>query len=222
MRTRPAPSFTRETGGITILVALMLLVLLTIAAVGMSRNSFRETVISGTARQGSMTRNVGDSGVEWSVFWLDLNNVTSPTATAAALRTCRENLLLNSNAAGLPWDPYNPPDANPATTYTYGSYNTSSPPAPPADMTLPPQTSSGGVTTTMGYSVALTRMGKLPITGMSQTADSSGFTPARGGINKQAPDLWAVRSDARVTVGSGPLAPTFVHAKEAWISTPVQ
>jgi hypothetical protein len=33
-----------QSGGITILVALMLLVFLTIVAVGMSRNSFREVV----------------------------------------------------------------------------------------------------------------------------------------------------------------------------------
>ena len=41
MRPRSASAFTAETGGTTILVVLMMLVLLTIAAIGMSRNAFR-------------------------------------------------------------------------------------------------------------------------------------------------------------------------------------
>jgi Tfp pilus assembly protein PilX len=40
-----------QTGAITIMVALMLLVLLTLSAIGMSRNSFREVVNSAFSRQ---------------------------------------------------------------------------------------------------------------------------------------------------------------------------
>jgi len=61
-------------------------------------------------------------------------------------------------------------------------------------------------------------MGKLPVTDISQGSGSGAFTPASGGPLRQAPDLWAVRSDAQVQQGSV----TFIHAKEAWISTPVQ
>ena len=50
-----------QRGGITIIVTLMLLVLLTISAVAMSRNAFREVVISGTTRQGSMVRNMPEA-----------------------------------------------------------------------------------------------------------------------------------------------------------------
>jgi hypothetical protein len=211
MRTRPAQGFRSETGGTTIMVSLMLLVLLTIAAIGMSRNSFREAVISGTSRQGSQVRNTGDSGIEWSIFWMDPTNTTSPTPTASALKNLKTQLLLNANQSGVPYDPN-----------TGGVYNTVNPPSPPADLALPSVTSSTGTVTQLGYTIALTRMGKLPVTDMSQTADASGFRPAAGGEIRQAPDLWAVRSDARVTVGVGTFAPTFIHAKEAWISTPVQ
>jgi Tfp pilus assembly protein PilX len=209
MHTLSSAKASRQTGGITILVVLMLLVLLTIAAVGMSRNSFREAVISGTARQGSMVRNVGDSGIEWSLFWIFAENTTAPTATATGLKNLKTYLGQNPSLAGSPYDPS-----------TLGPYNTVNPPAAPADLALPQETSSAGTVTTLGYSIALTRMGKLAVANTSQTADSSGFQPARGGENKPAPDLWAVRSDARVSIGSGSFAPTFIHAKEAWISTP--
>lgn len=210
MRTRQSLPFTRETGGTTIMVTLMLLVLLTMAAVGMSRNSFREAVISGTSRQGSMVRNAGDSGIEWSLFWMYDGNTTSPSATATALGTLKRQLLVASSQSGVPYDPN-----------TLAPYSTTNPPAIPADLYIPPVVTSSGTYSTIGYSIALTRMGKLAITGQSQTADASGYTPAKGGENKPAPDLWAVRSDARVTVGSGTFAPTFIHAKEAWISTPI-
>lgn len=209
-RTSRSP-FHSQAGGITILVALMLLVLLTVAAVGMSRNAFRETVISGTVRQGALSRNVGDSGIEWSIFWLYPNNSTTPSVTAQALKNLQLQLLVSDNQSGIPYDPT-----------TLAPYNTTSPPPYPADLALPTQINASGQPTTMGYSVALTRMGKLPVMDSSQSADSSGLKTVIGGSPRMAPDLWAVRSDARVTVGTGLLAPTFVHAKEAWVSTPVQ
>ena len=156
-----------------------------------------------------MVRNMGDSGIEWSLFWMD--QTTAGSGTALALKNLKTQLLVNADQSGVPYDPN-----------TLAPYNTANPPAVPADLQLPVITSSTGTVTHLGYSVALTRMGKLPVTDMSQTADASGFRPAAGGEIKQAPDLWAVRSDARVTVGSGTFAPTFIHAKEAWISTPVQ
>ena len=64
-------------------------------------------------------------------------------------------------------------------------------------------------------------MGKLPIMNMSQGTGPASFSPAQGTESKQAPDLWALRSDSQVQVGSGLLATRFFHSKEAWISTPV-
>jgi Tfp pilus assembly protein PilX len=204
-KTDHTPSSSPQTGGITILVALSLLVLLTIAAVGMSRNSFREVIISGTSRQGAMVRNAADAGIEWSIYWLDLSNAPSATLTGIKLQTLKNKLLQDDTLAGKAYD-----------VHTGNIY-------PPLITSL----QSDQIFTTVpgssqGFSIAMTRMGKLPITDTSQGTTQAGFTPAQGGISKQAPDLWAVRSDGELKVGTGLLAPTFVHSKEAWITTPIQ
>ncbi len=198
----------RERGGITILVALMLLVFITIVAVGMSRNSFREIVISGTSRQGALVRDTADSGIEWSIFWMDLENAKSSTDTAASLAALKTALLQDPSLSGKPYD---------ASQATPTLYDISSPPSAPADLTW---TSVGGTDFDASVSIALTRMGKLPITNMSQGLGPGAFAPAQGNENKQAPDLWAIRSDAQISTGL--LGSTFIHSKEAWITTPVQ
>lgn len=190
-----------QAGGITILVALMLLVLLTIAAVGMSRNSFREIVTSGFSRQGAMARNVADSGLEWSIHWIDLENGKSATAGASLqLASQKTRLLMDDTLSGVAKDITSGGNYSPG-----GSLQ--------SDLKL-----SGPTGVTQGFTIGLTRMGKLPVTDLSQGSGSGAFTPASGGPLLQAPDLWAVRSDAQVQQG----AVTFIHAKEAWISTPVQ
>ncbi len=188
-------------GGITILVALSLLVLLTIAAVSMSRNSFREIVISGTSRQGAMARNSADSGIEWSLYWMDLANTPSASGTGTLLATLKTKLLRNDSLAGQPYDVIS------QNLYTA-----------PSTALQGDQTFSTVPGTTQAFSIALTRMGKLPITDMSQGVTQGTFSPAQGGIANQAPDLWAFRSDGQVKVSSV----TFNHSKEAWITTPVQ
>ncbi|MBP7617203.1 MAG: hypothetical protein KA743_01730 [Geothrix sp.] len=194
-----------QAGGITIIVTLMLLVLLTVAAMGMSKNAIRELAISGTSRQGSMARNVADSGIEWSVYWLDVKNSPSSTGTALGLANLKSKLAQDDTLSGRAYSPID-----------QGLYPTATLPTPPTDMVL------GAVSgTTQGYTVALTRMGKLPIMNMSQGTGPASFSPAQGTESKQAPDLWALRSDSQVQVGSGLLATRFFHSKEAWISTPV-
>lgn len=188
-----------QAGAITILVALMLLVLLTIAAFGMSRNALRDIAISGTTRQGAMARNVADSGIEWSIYYLDPINHPGTTASSTNLQTLASTLLAG-NLCGVPYDvTSHAPSTLPNTTTL------------PADLQVP--AGSGN-----GTNLALTCMGKLPTTGTSQTAGSvgTGNTPASGFVTLTNPDLWAIRSDAQVN--QGPIM--FIHSKEAWISTP--
>jgi hypothetical protein len=189
-----------QTGGITMIVALMLLVLLTVASVAMSRNSLREIVTSGFSRQGAMARNVADSGIEWSIHWFDLENGKLASNAAANLVHEKAVLLMDDTLSGIAKD-----SVTGANYVPGGSLQT--------DMSIP-----GPTGVTQGFTLGLTRMGKLPITGTSQGAGPSAYTPASGGPLKQAPDLWAIRSDAQVQQGSV----TFVHAKEVWLSTPVQ
>ena len=204
------PRFHAETGGITILVVLMLLVLLTIAAIGMSRNSLREVVSSGTVRQGAMVRNTADAGVEWSIYWLDIQNSGTAAGTALNMKNLKLTLLEHDDYSGVPYDVY------------YQAPSTGVPAISDASVQQLVAPTVANNQTKQGYTISMTRMGKLPITDMSQGVQQGTFAPAQGGISKQAPDLWAIRSDAQLQVGTGLLAPNFQYAKEAWVSTPVQ
>lgn len=194
---KPSP----QRGGITILVVLMLLVFLTITAVGMSRNSFREIVVSGTTRQGAMARNVADSGIEFGILWMQPSSMRTAASgsSAATLQTLSTSLV----AGQLYGSPYKLDGSAYTTTITT---------TPPADLQVP--AGSGN-----GFNLALTAMGKIPMTNQSQTAgsSSSGYTPAAGNLAVTAPDLWAIRSDGVVNASS---VMTFLHSKEAWISSP--
>ena len=104
--THPSPHRhpSPETGGITIVVALMLLVLLTIFAMGASRDSLREVMISATTRQEAMVRNTADSGVEWAVYWLAPSNAetggASGSPASAQFITATNELRGDATAAG--------------------------------------------------------------------------------------------------------------------------
>jgi hypothetical protein len=73
-----------EAGGITILVTLMLLVLLTVAAVALSRNALRELIVSGSSRQGTETRELADSGLDYSIYWMIQERENRPAVDPAA------------------------------------------------------------------------------------------------------------------------------------------
>jgi hypothetical protein len=178
----------------------MLLVFLTITALGMSRNSFREVVVSGTTRQGSMVSNVADSGVEFGILWIQPASQRAATSGSSADKF--QTLATNLKTGELFGLPYNLD----GTAYTASNTAT-----PPADLQVP--AGSGN-----GFNLALTAMGKMPMTNQSQTVGSSGtgYTPGAGNLALTAPDLFAVRSDGVVNVGGV----TFLHSKEAWISKP--
>ena len=200
MHCRMLQTPSAQRGGITILVALMLLVLLTVTAVGMSRNAFREVVISGTERQGAQARNVADSGCEYGILWMSPPSLrVAPASSSAEKLQGLAAHLLEDQLYGTPYDL----GQNACTTSNTGT--------PPADLQVPAQSGNG-------FNLALTAMGKLPTANQSQSAGSvtSGFTPAIGGLNLAAPDLWALRSDGVAKAGEV----TFYHSKEAWISTP--
>ena len=191
-----------ELGGITILATLILLVLLTIAAMGMSRNSFREVIISGSSRQASMARNAADSGVEFSILWMKPPSELQATGTSSAqLQALAGDLVKQKQLAGLPHN---------LDGSAYLGTNSST---PPADLQVPPGSGNG-------FNLSLTNMGKLAATDYSQSTGSTntGFIRAIGIGGQGAPDLWALRADGVVTAGTM----TFTQSKEAWISTAVR
>lgn len=207
--TKRTDPFHSQVGGITILVALMLLVLLTIAAVGMSRNSFREVVTSGFSRQGAMTRNVADSGIEWAIHWIHGENGTVATGNALQFTQLKNGLLVNDKVLSGRAKGLNASDFNNPPDYTPGG-------------ALQPEFSLAGPSgVAQGFTLGLTLMGKLAQDYNSVTVGGQTYNPASGntsGGGDTRPDLWAVRSDAQVVQG----ATTFIHAKEVWISTPIQ
>ena len=92
-----------ETGGITILVVLMLLVLMTVSALAMSKNALREVIISGTSRQGAEARNLADSGIEWSVYWManDIDGQRPTPTGAAAVLTKKQDDIIAAKTPGV-------------------------------------------------------------------------------------------------------------------------
>jgi Tfp pilus assembly protein PilX len=123
-----------EQGGITIVVTLMLLVLLTITALGLSRNTFRQAVAAGTVRQANMVQNLADAGLEYSIFWVGPDPGNRPTPTGGAL-------LLNNTRV---------------TAKTDGSQGLPQPTVSHADMTL-----YSDANTTQRFDVTVTYMGTV-------------------------------------------------------------
>lgn len=188
--------FNAQTGGVTILVALMLLVLLTVSAVAMSRNSLREIIISGTVRQGTEARNVADSGLEWSCYWLtpDVAGLTKATPDAAAL------------AFGTP------------VKELSGTMELSGVNRAVAATGVMTRTESDGAS--RSFSLDLIRMGKqqLDLTGGAPSTGAGGMTQAIP--TEMLPDIWSVRSTGRLSYGTAGL--TFQHVREAWVTAPPQ
>lgn len=92
-----------ERGAITIMVCLMLLSLLTVAAIGMSKNSLREVIIQATTRQGADVRHLADAGIEWSLYWVSpAPERPNPTGAAATLQTTLSSLAADTTQQGVP------------------------------------------------------------------------------------------------------------------------
>jgi hypothetical protein len=135
-----------EAGGITIVVSLMLLVLLTVAAVAMSKNALREMIISGTSRQGAEVRGLADSGLEYSMYWMVQERENRPTVNPAATSGYQGLIATMDNLRN-----------HPELGGSYYLVGTSS------DMTI---TAAPGKTGT--FDLWMLRMGKLPVVLTSQ------------------------------------------------------
>ena len=180
----------REAGAITILVTLMLLVLLTVWAVAMSKNALREVIITGTSRQGAQVRNLADTGLDWSIYWMtdDTSYARAAPATgtgAKALRDQKAAMVASAQTGIL------------------------SPVISTADM----KTSATGVNPVQRFELFATYMGNIPL-------NYTQGTVTKTSIDAKSPatvQLWSVRSDGYVEYTGGP---TFVHRREAWFTLP--
>lgn len=98
MTSRPRHA---QSGGITILVVLSLLVLMTTMAIGMSRNSLREIFIVGSSRQAAVVRHTADTGLEYTLLWMKQDRAASG-AGAVALQGVRDKLVQDPALVGTP------------------------------------------------------------------------------------------------------------------------
>ena len=183
-------SRTGEAGAVTILVTLMMLVLLTVWAVAMSKNALREVIITGTSRQGAQVRNLSETGIDWSIYWMmdDLTGSrTAPTTgTGAYALRAQKSTLVAAQQTGI--------ISNAIST---------------TDMTL----TANGVNPAQSFQVFLTYMGNPRLTFTQQDVRASSISAATAGTVQ----LWAVRSDGYLTYTGGP---TFINRQEAWITLP--
>lgn len=87
MLRTPAPDRPRrsEQGGITIVVVLVLLVLMSLAAFSLSRNSIRELAVTGNVLQGNKASEASDAGLDWFVVWSHPDNVNQAYGNAGAV-----------------------------------------------------------------------------------------------------------------------------------------
>lgn len=94
MSTRyPRPQVNRPTefGGGTIVLALILLVIMSLAAFGVSRASLRELATSGSVSQGTKAAEASDAGLDWFLVWSDADNA-SAAASATGNQVLRNRL----------------------------------------------------------------------------------------------------------------------------------
>lgn len=75
-----------ERGGITIVVALVLIVLMSLAAFSMSRNAIRQLASSGSILQGGKATEAADAGLDWFIVWSgdDNQSIAQSAATTSA------------------------------------------------------------------------------------------------------------------------------------------
>ncbi len=191
MKNRQVVLSDPQSGGVTILVALMLLVLLTVAAIAMSRNALREVIISGTVRQGAEARNVADTGIEWSCYWLTPDGAVTKAEPDAGASDFEGKVKELSGSMEL--------SGELRTVDAAGVMK---------------RTGTDGAT--RSYSLGVIRMGKqqLDLTGGAPSTGAGGMTQAIP--PELLPDIWSIRSTGKLDYGGI----AFQHTREAWATAP--
>ena len=118
----PTPRIGRQQGGMTIVMALILLVVMSLAAFSLSRNAIRELTTSGHLIQGDKASESADAGLDWYLVWSLPANTSLAYSTTTSLgnnllakaltdltaldwhtRLANDGLLLNTSSS-MNWD----------------------------------------------------------------------------------------------------------------------
>lgn len=89
MRTPAQAPRDRERGGMTILLALILLSAMTVGALALSQNSLREISITGNEATGRKSFEMADAGLDWVITW---GAPYVPTQSETARKTLQEGM----------------------------------------------------------------------------------------------------------------------------------
>jgi hypothetical protein len=160
---------------------------------------------------------VADSGIEWALYWIDLSDSSGSDESHAKLINLKNALARENSLSGRMWSLANIPSTSSDKEYRPGGEIIAGGSKVPSPSENPDFDANTEPDFNLGFTIGLTRMGKLPVPNMSQ---GGAYTPAAGGANLQAPDLWAIRSDAQVKPKGSSI--TFTQAREMWVSTPVR
>lgn len=88
------PRRSTEAGGIVILLALILLSIMTVAAIGVSQGALREAAITGNESTGRKASEAADAGIDWAITWANPEAFSlASTGAAQAMQNAMSGLL---------------------------------------------------------------------------------------------------------------------------------
>ncbi|MCJ0765188.1 pilus assembly PilX family protein [Variovorax terrae] len=96
-QARPGP--VRRQGGVVLVLALIVLVALTMAAVALTRSVYTSNMIAGNLAFQQSATNSADAGVEAAVTWLQTNNGAASSTTATTCSTSVGSTVLACDQA---------------------------------------------------------------------------------------------------------------------------
>jgi len=196
MMTRTRTPHHPESGGLTILMALVMLVVVTVAALGLSRSSLREVLITGNESTGRKAFEMADSGLDYVISWGSPYANTAATPTAAALQTRMGSLV---DAIDLPGDAQTG-FIDSSGTLRYKMLAS----AVGGDMTPSTSTYLQNSVVTPAFDLEVRYLGQVPL----QNTGSGGFI-------KSNRSFWLVHTTGRANIGD--TGQSFISQREALV-----
>ena len=196
MMTRTRTPHHPESGGLTILMALVMLVVVTVAAFGLSRSSLREVLITGNESTGRKAFEMADSGLDYVISWGSPYATTAATPTAAALQTKMGSLLDAIDLPGVAQTGFI--DSSGTLRYKMLASTVG------GDMTPSPSAYLQKSAVTPAFDLEVRYLGQVPL----QNTGSGGFI-------KSNRSFWLVHSTGRANIGT--TGQSFISQREALV-----
>lgn len=106
-----------QAGGAAILLALIILVVMSLAAFGVARNALRDLSIVGTVTQGTKAEEAADAGLDWFIIWSHPDTALSATSASGNKALVAKLQDIKSATWGDPDIPNTTRDLNVADPY---------------------------------------------------------------------------------------------------------